>query len=132
VLNASRHSCAGGGPCLSRLLYRVARRLERVQLECRPYEEILRRFDPEDTLFYCDPPYIETSAYPTNFTPSDYEQLAERLSGLKARFMLSINDHPIARSTFARFTCRELTARYSASPRLRARVTELVFANYCI
>jgi DNA adenine methylase len=120
------------GPRLSRLLYRTARRLERVQLECRPYHEVLRRFDREDTLFYCDPPYIGRRTYPNKFEVADYEQLAQRLSGLRARFMLSINDHPLARAAFGQFACREITARYSASPRTRTRVIELLFANYDI
>lgn len=118
------------GPRLSRLLHRTARRLALVQLECKPYEEVLRRFDREDTLFYCDPPYIGTRSYPNNFKSADYERLAERLARLKARFTLSINDHPLARATFGQFACRELTARWSANPKTRGRVVELIFVNY--
>jgi DNA adenine methylase len=120
------------GVRLARLLQRTARRLERVQLECRPYEQVLRRFDREETLFYCDPPYIGTRAYPQNFATGDYEQLADRLARLKARFLLSINDHPLARSIFGDFRCRELTVRYYANPRpeSRPRVKELLFANF--
>jgi DNA adenine methylase len=118
------------GPRLARLLLRTAHRLERVQLECKPYEEILRRLDREDTLFYCDPPYIGTRAYPSNFTTADYERLADRLASLKARFLLSINDHPLARSVFGRFMCHEVMARYSASPTSRRYAKELVFVNY--
>jgi DNA adenine methylase len=121
-----------GGRGLSRLLHRTARRLERVQLECRPYEKVLRRFDREDTFFYCDPPYIGRRTYPNKFGTADYERLAQRLSCLRARFMLSINDHPLARATFSQFACREITARYSASPKTRNRVIELIFANYDI
>ncbi len=129
AINRKPRTCLSG-PRLSRLLLQTARRLERVQLECRPYEQVLRRFDREDTLFYCDPPYIGRRAYPRNFAPADYEKLAEQRSRLKARFIISINDHPVARSVFGRFTCRELPVRYSASPKSRRRVTELVFTNY--
>jgi DNA adenine methylase len=128
-INRNPRTLLGGLP-LSRLLYRTARRLEHVQLECRPYEQILRRFDREDTFFYCDPPYVGRRTYPTNFKESDYDELAKRLSRVKARFLLSINDHPLARSIFGAFTCHELNTRYSASPTWRRRVRELVFANY--
>ena len=35
----------------------VAERLLRVQIENRPAAEVLRLYDDDDTLFYCDPPY---------------------------------------------------------------------------
>jgi hypothetical protein len=92
--------------------------------------EVLRRFDRADTFFYYDPPYIGRRACPNTFAASDYERLARQLTTLRARFLLSMNDHPLARAVFGNFVCRELTARHSASPTVRQRVTELVFANY--
>ena len=41
---------------LPQLLENTHKRLERVQIECLPYEEILKRFDRPATLFYLDPP----------------------------------------------------------------------------
>src|ERR1043165_8475453 len=52
--------------CLSNvgaLLERTAKRLERVQLEQGPYEQVLARYDRPTTLFYCDPPYLDQAYY---------------------------------------------------------------------
>ncbi|MFT8806049.1 MAG: DNA adenine methylase [Acetobacter aceti] len=38
-------------------------RLSSVTIECRPYEDILTRYDGPDVLFYLDPPYWGTEAY---------------------------------------------------------------------
>jgi site-specific DNA-adenine methylase len=34
------------------------KRLARVQIECLPYEKVLKHFDRPETLFYLDPPYF--------------------------------------------------------------------------
>jgi DNA adenine methylase len=115
---------------LPEILERVARRLERVQLEYLPYEEVLQRYDREATFFYCDPPYIGTRLYRYNFNEEDYADLSRRLADLKGKFLLSINDHPLARATFRQFHCAELTARYNVGPDKNMRVKELVFSNY--
>ncbi len=115
---------------LSELLAQVAQRLERVQLECLSYQDTLRRYDRESSFFYCDPPYVDTKAYPHNFSEADYRQLAEHLAGLTGKFLLSPNDHPLAREIFGRFFCREVYVGYSVSRMSRRTVKELVFSNY--
>src|SRR5215469_11755325 len=42
---------------LPELIENAHRRLQRVQVENAPYEEVIRRFDRPTTLFYLDPPY---------------------------------------------------------------------------
>jgi DNA adenine methylase len=39
----------------------IAERLLRVQIETRPALEIIKLYDGEDTLFYCDPPYVHST-----------------------------------------------------------------------
>src|SRR5262249_30752744 len=88
---------------LPELLERTAVRLERVQLECLPYEDVLRRYDRDSTIFYCDPPYVGARLYRTNFADQDFFSLARQLAHLRGRFLLSINDCDLTREAFSQF-----------------------------
>jgi DNA adenine methylase len=114
---------------LPQLLAAAAQRLSAVQVESRPYEAILRHFDRPTTLFYCDPPYQGLRFYEYNFSDDEFAQLAERLSVLRGKFLLSINDTPVVRHIFRNFPCRQMSIAYSAH-NSNPRVTELLFANF--
>jgi DNA adenine methylase len=107
----------------------ACKRLARVQIESWPYEKVLERYDRPSTFFYLDPPYVDLKLYKFNFGHADFRQLAERLSKIKGKFLLSINDHPLAREAFAAFQVREISISYTAA-RSVPTVKELVFANY--
>jgi DNA adenine methylase len=83
------------------VLHLAHERLLNVQLECLPYQEILRKYDREFTFFYLDPPYFGLPYYKFNFAEKDYGELAGQLKGLKGRFLLSLNDKPEVRKIFA-------------------------------
>lgn len=114
---------------LPQLIDAVAERLSRVQLESQPYEKILEAYDRQETLFYCDPPYVGVKLYKFNFPDQAFHEMAERLAGIHGKFLLSINDHPVARQAFARFHCREVRVAYTLSQAVPT-VKELVFSNY--
>lgn len=107
---------------------RTAKRLDRVQLENLPYEQVLERYDRPDALFYLDPPYVDMPYYNFNFSKNDFGRLAERLAALKGKFLLSINDHPVSREAFRQFHVREVTTKYALVRNEEAH--ELVFANF--
>src|SRR4029077_3138670 len=86
---------------LPQLLRKTHERLLHVQLECLPYQEILRKYDRDYTFFYLDPPYFDRPHYKFNFEEKDYRELADRLKKLKGKFLLSINDVPAIRRIFA-------------------------------
>lgn len=113
---------------LPRILAATAARLERVQLECLSYEQVLKRYDRATTCFYLDPPYVGRSLYRRNLKDQDFAMMAERLRELKGRFLLSINDHPVSRAAFGDFHCREITLPYTSNRHV-PHVTELLFSN---
>src|ERR1039457_5138182 len=82
---------------LPQLIENAHKRLARVQLECLPYGEVLKRYDRPATLFYLDPPYFGLKLYRYNFVMEDFEKLAERIAGLPGKFVLSLNDVPEVR-----------------------------------
>ena len=93
-------SRAGMGGAVSRWfggikeLFYIADRLLRVQIENLPAEEVIRKYDNEQTLFYCDPPYVhqsrgDTSAYAYEMSDAEHIRLASLLSQVKGRVAVS-------------------------------------------
>lgn len=68
----------------------IAERIRNVCIENLPYQECIKRYDSKDTLFYCDPPYLDTEHYYDNtFGQEDHYKLAEILHGIKGKAMVS-------------------------------------------
>lgn len=97
-------------------------RLAGVVVECLDWTDCLARYDGEGTLFYLDPPYwgCETDYGKAMFGREDFARLAERLADIRGRFLLSINDTPEVRSTFAAFEVEEVATTYSIGRRHEA------------
>jgi DNA adenine methylase len=102
---------------LAPMLEAVHDRLAGVVIECLPWPELLRRYDRPATLFYLDPPYwgCEEDYGEGVFARQDFEALAEALSGLRGRFILSLNDTPGVRQVFRRFAIEAVETTYSIS-----------------
>lgn len=92
-------------------------RLAGVTIECLPWADFIARYDRPGTLFYLDPPYYggETDYGAGMFDRAEYARMAEVLSALKGRFILSINDVPEIRRTFAGFSVQQVRLTYSIS-----------------
>lgn len=114
------------------LIEKTHERLQRVQIEQLPYEEILKRFDRESSLFYCDPPYFQRKLYKFNFSEADFIALEKRLADLRGKFVLSLNDVPEVRRIFRRFHFREIELAYTAQQSAGKRYRELLITNYPI
>lgn len=72
----------------------IAQRLLRVQIEHAPALEVIQRYDSEETLFYCDPPYphesrTDVNAYANEMTDAQHRELATVLHGVKGKVALS-------------------------------------------
>ena len=94
-------------------LSEVHLRLARVTIENLPWQDFLRRYDREKTFFYLDPPYFKAPYYHHNLEIEDYREMAEILGGIKAKFILSINDLPEMREVFKDFKIRPVRLKYS-------------------
>lgn len=70
-------------------------------IDCLDWRDFLARWDRQETLFYVDPPYYGTEGYyRAAFPRADHEALADLLSGLKGRFVLTMNDSPATRAIY--------------------------------
>ena len=76
----------------------MAERLRNVVIENKDFEALIKTYDRENTLFYCDPPYVGTEGYyQTGFGEKQHRALSERLSAIKGKFLLSYNDCELVR-----------------------------------
>ena len=115
---------------LPELLRKTHERLLHVQLECLPYQDILRKYDRDFAFFYLDPPYWNRPYYKFNFAERDYIELAARLSALKGKFLLSLNDVPEIRRIFGAFNMKILPMTYSSQRKAGKQYQELLISNY--
>lgn len=72
----------------------IAQRLLRVQIEHDTAINVIKRYDSEETLFYCDPPYPHDSrgdnnAYKYEMTDDEHRELAKVLHNTKGKVTLS-------------------------------------------
>ena len=106
-------------------------RLSGVIIERLPYAEFITRYDRPGTLFYLDPPYYggESDYGAGVFTRADFTQIADLLATIKGRFILSINDVPEIRETFAAFPFEVVETTYSISLEGNQKVRELIIWN---
>lgn len=107
-------------------------RLSGVTVTCLDYAEFLHRLDRPGTLFYLDPPYYgHESDYGRGlFIRADFDRLSEMLRELKGAFLMSINDTPEIRASFAWARIAEAATTYSAAKRGTKPVRELVIGNF--
>ena len=72
------------------ILRAIRKRLKNVIIENKDFEEVIKTWDTEKTLFYCDPPYYKAEHYyAIPFTHQDHERLLKRLQQIKGKWILS-------------------------------------------
>ena len=110
----------------------VHERLRTVYIEGESYENVIGRYDGQETFFYLDPPYYKTASYRFTLSLEDYEKLAGILATIEGRFILSINDHDAMRDVFKDFMIEEVEVGYSVgrASESRKKYGELLISNY--
>ena len=88
---AQPHSMWGNFP----LIDKACARLQKVVVENKDFEKLIRQYDRPVSFFYCDPPYVDTEDYYSNITfgRGGHERLRDTLLSVQGKFLLSYNDH---------------------------------------
>ena len=118
------------------LIHEACRRLQKVVIENKDFEKLIKQYDRPESFFYCDPPYYETEDYyeDVGFTEKDHKRLADCLSRIEGKFLLSYNDCPQIRELYSKpgiiieSTSRlnNIAQRYEAGK----QYAELLISNY--
>jgi DNA adenine methylase len=133
-------SVTGRNPCTSfrntiKTLDDVAERLRGVVIENLPYAEVIRRYDSKDTLFYCDPPYLNTGHYyGDRFTQDDHCKLNNFLHNVQAKVMLSHYECDTYNQLYHdwnKYTYESFKGAYKAEPGTeKPKTTEVLYCNF--
>lgn len=116
----------------------IHERLDKVMIENRDFETLIKQYDFEDAFFYCDPPYSQGCGYDVTSTKDfDHERLREVLGNIKGRFLLSYDDSPKIRELYKGFEMIEVERLNGINNRSdvenRKKIfRELLIANYPI
>ena len=99
-------------------LSEVKLRLATVTVAYLSWHEFIKRYDRPRTLFYLNPPYYKAPFYEHNLELEGYIKMASILAKIKARFILSINDHPEMRKAFHLFNIDPVILKYTVGKEL--------------
>lgn len=111
----------------------IAQRLLRVQIENDRATNVIKRYDSEDTLFYCDPPYPHDSrgdnnAYGYEMKDDEHRELAEVLHKVNGRVALSSYRSKLMDELYGDWRCIEAPAKVVHS--VKTFRQELLWINY--
>lgn len=114
----------------------IALRLRKVLIECRPWQQVIDRFDDEGTFFYLDPPYLWSSRkdkamYAHEMEDAQHVELLQRLKTIKGFAMLSGYPSPLYDKVLDSWRRIEFkTFCFVSSNAKRPQRTEVVWLNY--
>lgn len=111
------------------------KRIQKVTIENKSFEDIFRIYDSEDTFFFLDSPYRNTKQYATGkFTDGQYKQLAECCKNAKGKWLYTINNDEYIKELFKDFNVMTHDVFYSVckADSGRTNFKELIITNYDI
>lgn len=116
----------------------IVERLRTVEIVCRPAIDVIRMWDSEQTIFYCDPPYLPStrhessrSVYGCEMTEGEHRKLATALRGCVGKVVLSGYPSDLYKELYAdwRVTSFDI-ANHAAGGRTKARMQETIWMNW--
>lgn len=111
----------------------IQERLNGVVIENKDFENLIKVYDRETTLFYLDPPYHGTEKhYDSQFTLEDHYRLNEVLKGIKGKFILSYNDDEFIRELYKDFNVEGILRNntLAANSANGKKFAEVIIMNY--
>lgn len=119
----------------------ITKRLKNTTIDNRDFEEIIKSYDSEETLYYADPPYIKSDniqyyfkSSNNSFTLYDHQRLFNALKSIKGKCILTIDNSSWVRERYTKengFYLIENEVFYCSSDKNNRRhETELIILNY--
>ncbi|MBW4509455.1 MAG: DNA adenine methylase [Scytonematopsis contorta HA4267-MV1] len=113
----------------------IVQRLLRVQIEHDSAIKLIQRYDSEETLFYCDPPYPHDSrgdsqAYAYEMTDEQHRELALALHNVKGKVAISGYECSLMSELYG--DCKTIAAPAKTCHSTKGLRTEMLWVNYNI
>lgn len=126
---------AGKSVCLDTTIDRfpkIAKRLKKVVIENRSYEDIIKIYDHPNAFFFLDPPYYNAEKYYKQpFGREDHEKLKLLLDNLKGKFLLTYNDDDFIRELYTNYNIESIDRQNNMSNHSNnKRYAEVIIRNY--
>lgn len=115
------------------IIWEASRRLSNTVIENKDFEALIRQYDRENVLFYCDPPYYETEGYyAVVFRKEDHVRLRDTLASCKGKWMVSYNDCKYVRELYKDFHILSFTRINNLAQRYDSgcEYPEVIITNY--
>jgi DNA adenine methylase len=118
--------------CIVKHIPFYKQKLENIILSSVDYEDVIKKYDGEDTFFFLDPPYENTRDKRFGYAEDkrfDFERLARVLGSIRGKFMMTINDSDNTNTLFYPFniTPIDVAVPWPNGARIRK---ELLITNY--
>jgi len=114
-----------------RKILSLSKRFETVSIMNRSFENIIERYNKENSFLYLDPPYYDCEyLYEVKFSKESHSLLQKLLQNFKGKFCLSYNDVPEIRELYKNFKIVELETIYTCFSEVQKKQTELLIMNY--
>lgn len=116
-------------------IHKLRDRLRGAEIECLDYQDLIERYDSEQTVFYCDPPYVEAADdyYRVSDSNFDHEQLADTLLGIDGAAIVSYatppEDSPLLDWHVVEYAFKN-SARRGSRDEWNDETTERLFLNF--
>ncbi len=115
----------------------IHERLDKVLVENRDFEKLIKQYDHDGAFFYCDPPYTFGCGYEVTSTEGfAHERLRDLLKSIQGRFLLSYDDSPKVRELYKGFEMIAIERlngiNNKGGDRKNKMFKELLIANYPI
>jgi len=113
----------------------IAERLLRVQIENRPAVDVIKLYDSEKTLFYCDPPYIhetrgDTKSYGFEMNDSAHEALATTLNETQGLVAISNYDCELMNDLYPEPKWKKIYSPEKTIHSTKDKRQEVLWVNY--
>lgn len=112
---------------------KVQERLNRVVIENKDFEDLIKVYDRPSALFYLDPPYHTTEKYYNcDFGEKDHIRLRDCLQQIKGKFILSYNNDEFIKDLYKEYNIEEISRNNNLSINRGTgrEFKELIIKNY--
>jgi len=115
------------------ILEGATERLRNVIIECLDFADCIKRYDTPNSVFYCDPPYYASDNPGISFTEEQHKQLADTLTSVKGKWILTYDDHPKVRELYDKYSLQYVDVPRTADKSLgvHTRLQHLIITNFC-
>ena len=104
-------------------------RLQGTYIEHLSWEKVIEKYDRKHTLFYLDPPYLETAGYGMEFGLEHYHLMAKLALEIEGMMVISLNDIPETRAIFDGLHMDNKPIKYTVGGGAGSDAVELLIWN---